>query len=269
VPEDWVAEICGGLNTSIGGQSDSLLHLQDALGWIKEELKGEQYFKSISWSESERGVYDVRDILDVLTCFNTTFYPNAGGTHPVAAYESRSVVLSSFEQDYRQNGGAAFRRLRPLLKQMLFLYDTIRIELPILLERGGKAPPDLIERAPKKPFEFPFLGTRATEQPARGAVLPILAAFRWMVEDDEGTKSTRWRGGFGNVLERWKKSCEALARHTTEKCRELDDGPDALGRSAAHWGALHKEVAFLDLMAKPTPPRSAAPPAARTGTGTA
>jgi hypothetical protein len=46
-----------------------------------------------------------------------------------------------------------------------------------------------------------------------------------------------------------------------EKCREVGDNPDALGRSPAHWGALHKEVAFLDLIAKPAPsPVAPAPP---------
>jgi hypothetical protein len=44
---------------------------------------------------------------------------------------------------------------------------------------------------------------------------------------------------------------------TIDRCREVGDNPDALGRSASHWGSLHKEVAFLDLMTKPTPPRPA------------
>ncbi len=257
VPEEWLGEICAGLNTPIAGYSDSLLPLQDALAWIKDELRGETYFKSIAWSESERGIYDVRDILDLLTCFNTTFYPNAGGTHPVVAYENRSVVIASFEQDYRQSAGAAFKKLRPLLKDILVLHDIVRLEFPKLMERKGPAMPDLVERATKKPHEFPFLNARSTEQLARGALLPVVAAFRWVVEDDPTTGLSRWRGGFASVLERWRTSGDRLVGHTVEKCRELGGGADAIGRSQTHWGGLHKEIAFLDLLANPARP---APP---------
>ena len=41
---------------------------------------------------------------------------------------------------------------------------------------------------------------------------------------------------------------------------KLDANPDTIGRSASHWGSLHKEVAFMDLMAPPEPQRAPAPP---------
>jgi hypothetical protein len=54
---------------------------------------------------------------------------------------------------------------------------------------------------------------------------------------------------------------ELHARHvSSEKCREVGDNPDALGRSGARWGALHKEVAFLDLISKPAPAPAAPAP---------
>jgi hypothetical protein len=92
-------------------------------------------------------------------------------------------------------------------------------------------------------------------------LLPVLAAFRWLVENDAASDCVRWRGGFGQVLERWRAASERLVALTVEKCREVGDNPDALGRSASHWSALHKEVAFLDLLAKPAAP----PPAPATG----
>lgn len=43
--------------------------------------------------------------------------------------------------------------------------------------------------------------------------------------------------------------------------REAGHNPDAIGKSGSHWGALHKEVAFVDLMAQqsaePTAPAAA------------
>src|SRR6185503_7916024 len=140
----------------------------DALGWIRDELKSEPYYKSIAWSESERGAYDARDILAFLTCFNIASYANTGTLHPVAAYDNRAVVLSSFEQDYKQ-GSHAFRKLRPILKDILALHDTIQLEFPKLLERSGKKYGEVVEHASKRPHEFPFLATRSTERLAKGA----------------------------------------------------------------------------------------------------
>ncbi len=260
IPDDWVAEMAGALNTSILAYTDSLLVLQDALTWIRDELKSEPYYKTIAWSESERGSYDARDILAFMTCFNIASYANTGTLHPVAAYDNRAVVLSSFEQDYRQ-GGHAYRKLRPILKDILALHDTIQLEFPKLLERGGKSYAEVVERSSKRPHEFPFLGARSTERLAKGALLPVLAAFRWLVEDDPTSGGVRWRVSFDKVLERWRTASDRLVALTVEKCREVGDNPDALGRSAPHWGALHKEVAFLDLIAKPAPaPKTSLPP---------
>jgi hypothetical protein len=256
VPDEWIAEIASGLNTPMLAYGDSLLPLQEALDWVKDELKDAPYFKAISWSESERGVHDARDILALLTCFNVTSYANTGNTHPVVAYDNRGVVLASFEQDYKQRNGS-YERLRPILKDILVLHDTIQLEFPKLLERGGSRFTEVVERAAKRPHEFAFLGTRSTERLAKGALLPVLAAFRWLVETDPETNFARWRNGFGAVLERWRSASERLVALTIDRCREVGDNPDALGRSTSHWGSLHKEVAFLDLMTKPTPPRPA------------
>jgi hypothetical protein len=81
-----------------------------------------------------------------------------------------------------------------------------------------------------------------------------------MVEDDPATGGVKWRRGFDKVLDRWRAAAERLVAQTVEKCRELDANPDTIGRSASHWGALHKEVAFMDLMAPPEPQRPVAPP---------
>jgi hypothetical protein len=258
IPDEWLPEITAGLNTTILAYGDSLLPLQDALTWIKDELKNQPYYKAISWSESERALHDVRDVLALLTCFNIASYANTSAAHPVAAYDNRTVVLASFEQDYRQNVGS-YKKLRPILKDILVLHDTIQLEFPKLLERGGSRFSEIVERASKRPHEFPFLGTRSTERLAKGALLPVLAAFRWLVDDDAATGAVKWRGGFDKVLERWRAASERLVAQTLDKCREVGDNPDALGRSASHWGSLHKEVAFLDLITKPTP--TPAPPA--------
>lgn len=248
VPDEWIAEVSAGLNTAIQGQADSLEHLGDAVQWIKDELAPQKYYKSIAWTESERGDYDIRDIIAMLTCFNTAAYPNSGSNHPVAAYDNRAVVLKTYAEEFNSNGGGAYLRLKPLLKDILELYDTILLEFPKLHEQSSNQAPKLIESATKKPFKFPFLQTHSTERLARGALFPMLAAFRWMVEDDPSGNAARWRGGFEAVIKRWHDAGERLVAQTVEKSAEVQHNTDAIGKSASHWGALHKEIAFLDLM---------------------
>jgi hypothetical protein len=250
LPDDWILEISLGLNASMQSQSNNLSSLTDALQWLKDELKNESYFKSIAWSENERAACDVRDILCAITCFNTIAYPNSGSAHPVVTYEKKPVVLSSFEEDFKSNEGKAYRRLRPIVKDILTLHDTIQLEFPVLCERSDERAPELIEKAKKKPHEFVFLQTRSTERLARGALYPILAAFRWMVEDNPKTGQVGWRGGFKAVLNRWHETGSRLVAQTIDKSREVGRNPDAIGKSASHWGAMHKEVAFVDLMAQ-------------------
>lgn len=259
VPDEWLEELATGLNTSIQGQSDSLEHLGDAVQWLKDELSSQRYYKTIAWSESERGDCDVREIIALLTCFNTAAYPNSGSNHPVVAYDNKSVVLRTFEEDHKKDGGRAYLRLRPLLKDILTLHDTIQIEFPKLHEQAARREPALIESATKKPFKFPFLQTHSTERLTRGALYPMLAAFRWMVEGDPRDGSARWRGGFDAVLERWRAAGERLVAQSVEKCAEAQGSTDAIGKSSSHWGALHKEIAFLDLMATPAPPQTPTP----------
>ncbi len=257
IPDEWVPEIAGGLNTSVQVQEHSLLDLEGAFNWIKDELKDEPYYGEIAWSENENGSFEVRDIISMMTCFNVDFYPNNGDSHPISAYEKKSAALKTFEADYRAKNGKSYKKLRPLLKDILILYDTIRYEFrEVWNKQGGKGGSLAIVEAPNsersKPFQFPFIRKESKYRLTRGALYPILASFRWMIEEDKKTGQFRWRGGFNEVLRRWQETSKNLVRLTVEKGQEVGRNPDAIGKSRAHWGGLHKEVAFVDLMKKAT-----------------
>ncbi len=253
VPQNWLEEMARGRNTSMQFQSQMLEKLQGAFGWIKDELKDQAFFKNIAWSETERGLYDVGDLLCLLTCFNIDLYPNEGASHPVVAYENKSVVLKTFEQEHKENGGRAYQRLRPILRDVLILHDTISKQFAELARRDGHGKSDVIEQAQGAPYQFPFTQLTASERTARGALYPVLGAFRWMVQEDPESGGVGWTGGFANVLHRWGEVGPGLVAQTVEKRDELGSSPDAVGRSKAHWAGLHREVAFLDLMNRQGP----------------
>jgi hypothetical protein len=72
-----------------------------------------------------------------------------------------------------------------------------------------------------------------------------------MVEEDP-SGDYRWRGGFDNVLRRWRETAPDLVRKTYERSKELGGNSNAIGKSRTHWDTLHQTVAFRDLMAKKT-----------------
>ena len=246
-PKEWLAEISGGLNTSIQGQRDSLHSLQQPLEWLKDELRDQKYFKSIAWTETERGQIDIKDLLCILTCFNTSSYPNAGTHHPVVAYENKSIVLSTFEEDFKNSEGRAYKRMQPILKDILSLHDIVQLEFPTFHQQHGSKAPELIETTSKKPFDFPFIQAKSTERLAKGALYPVLAAFRWLIEDDPKADAVRWRGGLEHVLRRWRDLAERFVLLSAQRSHEIGGNADALGRSGSHWSMLHKEVALADL----------------------
>jgi hypothetical protein len=232
----------------------SLDDLKGAFEWIKSDLEAEPYFGAIAWSENDKGEYDARDIVSLLTCFHIGLYPNDKSIHPVEAYEKKSKALDQFRQDFEDNRGEEFLKLRPILKDILALHDTIQVEFaPVHVANGGKARSlKIMDTKPeegKQMFNFLFTGAQSKERVQSGVVYPILAAFRWMVEEDT-SGDYRWRGGFANVMRRWKNTAPDLVRKTYERSKELGGNSNAIGKSRTHWDTLHQTVGFRDLMSK-------------------
>ena len=260
VPNDWLPEIAGGMNTAMQVQDMSLDDLAGAFEWIKEELAGTPYYEKINWSENDKGVYDARDIVSVLACLDIETYPNKRQSKgvPISAYEKKSLVLDDFRKDFASNKGVRYRKLRPILKDALVLFDLISYEFKKTHNKGdgdkrGRAGALAIcdyREAPKKPYEFIFLGKNADTRLQTGALYPLFGAFRWMVEAKPNDNNYRWRGGFANVKKRWEQAGPDLVRKTVEKAKETNLNANAIGKSRTHWENLHQTVGWYDLQAQ-------------------
>ena len=249
VPDEWITDIAGGLNTSVQVQDMSLDNLSGSFDWIKEELANESYLDAIAWSENEAGPFDARDIVSMLYCFNIALYPNDEDDQPVASYEKKSLALKAFEEEPE-----TFEKLRPLLKQILVLHDTIRLEAREIWNKsqpGSKgAKLAFIDKKKTGEYEFPFIDQTSDCRLMNGALYPMLAAFRWMVEVDPKSKKFRWRGGFKAVLKAWRDISPELLKMTYSSSSELGRNPNAIGKSRNHWANLYTRVAMRDLQAK-------------------
>ncbi len=248
VPPKWIPDIAGGLNTSVQVQPMSLDNLAGAFDWIKKTLKRESYYRTIAWRENEDGEFDARDIVGLMTCFNIDLFPNTvAHQQPVIAYEKKSHALKLFEEQPE-----TYEKVRPILKDILVLHDTIRFESrQYWNDSGGKyGLCSFVEQRERVEFAFPFINKTSKFRLVNGALYPILGAFRWMVEEDRKTEKFRWKGGFKEVLKRWKGSADELLRMTAQANTELGRNPNAIGKSRGHWANLHARVAMRDLMEK-------------------
>jgi hypothetical protein len=250
VPQNWIPDIAGGLNTSVQVQDMSLDNLAGAFQWIKDELKSAPYYSKIAWSENDPGEYDGRDIVSLLAIFNIDLHPNDGDEHPVYGYEKKSVALKSFEER-----PANFRQMKPILEDILTLHDTIRRDYYFIWnnqpDANAKAGSLAIsEKKTKGKWDFPFTGKDGDYRLVYGALYPILAAFRWYVEKDEFSADYKWRGGFDNVLNAWNEDALSLLKSTYETSKPLGRNPQSLGKHRPHWSNLHNIVAKRDLERK-------------------
>jgi hypothetical protein len=245
IPEPWITEIAGGLNTSVQVEDMSLDNLAGRFDWIKEELQDQPYFGRLAWREGEDGDFDGRDLIAMMTCFFIDQFPNKDGAeHPVFAYEKKSKALELFEKN-----PAAYEKIRPILKDILTLYDTIALEAREKWNKavGGKAGhATFMEKRERGKFDFIFIEKEDDRRLATAALYPMLASFRWMVEEDPKRKKYRWRGGFKTVLERWNEAAPELMRLTFDQNNESGRTLNALGKSRAHWNNLHTKLAKLD-----------------------
>ena len=250
ITTEMISDIARGLNTGIQVASQSIYNIAGVFDWLKDEISEKPYAGNISWSESDEADYDVRDLIGVLEVLNVIDFPNTvnSGKHPIAAYEKWSVPLKKFADDYEENKPklkkSTYHRLRPLLTDALFLYDTIRHDFREMRnDEGGRAGKmKIVEEASKSrtTFDFPFAGLKGAKyRLTKGATFPILGAFRSYVELNSRTGEAQWRGGFDRVLEVWKTVGPYLVDETYQLTREGIRTPDQVGKNRKHWAALH------------------------------
>ena len=116
-----------------------------------------------------------------------------------------------------------------------------------IVKRGGRL--KFVEGpAMRSKYKFPFIGQTGDYRLFRGALFPMLGAFRWMVDRDPVTGICSWRGGFQAVLALWEETGKELMEATQVTSEELGRNPNAIGKSQNHWARLHNLILKQDLI---------------------
>ena len=251
LPDKYVSEIAKGLNTGMQVKPQSIYTIGGVFDWLQQEIAGQPFAELISWRESDEGEYDVRDLISVLELFNVFDFPNNEARHPVTAYEKWSEPLETFAKDFQEHPGrkvreSKYHKLRPLLLGALHLHDVIRHDFrQIHNAQGGQAGKlKIIEEASARrgQFDFPFSGSSPSKyRLTKGALYPILAAFRNCVEIDKAGNA-RWIDGVQSVIDIWQEAGSELVAETMQAVKDHGSNPDVIGKNRGVWSNMHKTL---------------------------
>ncbi len=263
---ELVSDIAGGLNTGVQVTPASLANLDQHFDWLKDAIKDAPFRNKIAFKQFEEGEYTVTDILCILDLFNIDDFPVDGDKFPTRAYDSANRLLAAYIQ--AAEAGAKdpdspphqWQKTKPLVLQVLELHDLISSTGAALYnerapergaKRGGaltwvrgkvhrkiKGVPSLVERL----YDFTFLGTTGNRQLYRGALIPMLGAFRCVVEEDRDTGYYRWKIPFAEIKAMWNELGGVLMERTQVSSEDLGRKPDAIGKSRNHWSVLYSTV---------------------------
>jgi hypothetical protein len=193
---DEIPDLVGARNTSNQVRDQSLMNLEGRFDDLREALTGAAFSSQIAYKEFELDTsgepkpIDVRDIIAILTVFDRDHFNER--VHPINAYRSKAACLDHFEQ-YPDS----YKKIYPLAKDILKLYDNIQLTLPELYNtvrgKGGEKSGGKFGRLTgvttykgKKSASLYFIGEESKYGVPGGFVYPMLGAFRALIEERDG-----------------------------------------------------------------------------------
>jgi len=248
--EEFIWDIARARNTSMQVQEKSLANLAGKFDWIKNRV--EKSFNNshdlISYRENEPGAVDIRDVIGLLTLFNTKL-PNAN--QPTVAYTSKSKCVDLYLDNL-----PTYKRLAPILPDILQLYDRIQLRAPEIWNGGktGKEEENEVDDSKagkygrirgvkklKKSEKFlPFINENTKYVTPDGWTYPIMAALRHLLDDSNGTVS--WKSSPSDFFDKHGRKLLEITKETNDK---LGGNPNAVGKSSNHWDQLLDKVKVL------------------------
>ena len=181
LPSDMIVPVVEARNTSRQVASKSLLNLDRRFDDLKSAI-GSDYERLVTWKENQDGLVDVREIVGVLTAFDTNHYSD--DTHPVRAYSGKEQCLKHFAESPE-----CYERLYPIARDLLSMWDEIQWAVPGQYNEkyNGRFGSLTGCHDLTRPRRLHFIGVE-TERPfPTGYLYPTLAAFRSMLVENKGT----------------------------------------------------------------------------------
>lgn len=244
-----VADLAEARNTAAQVKDESIMNLKDTFQGIKRVLDGEpDYYDKIAYKEYEEGKdISIKEILGYLVAFDVEAFSTDQA--PVWVYSSKKRVLDYFSDESNKGANAVRlnRNIAPLLPEILRLRDDIYREIPSLYEgrittlrKTGASDPIVKDFSKKsKKIKLYFIDRDTDYKIPDGWVFPLLAAFRELVEEYNGT--FRFKVNPSEFLQQYRKEIGAVFTNTLKE----NPDPQVIGKSPSIWINLAYKIRTL------------------------
>jgi hypothetical protein len=254
-----IIDLVDARNTSNQVKDQSLMNLGGEFENLKKALKGAPYLSKIAFKEyetDEKGepkAIDVRDVVAILTAFDRDSFTEQ--IHPINTYRSKAACLTHFAEH-----AESYKKIYPLAKEILSLFDHIQEALPKLYNRargqtgsvsGGKFGrlTGVVYHGGSRKTDLLFTDTQSDYAVPAGFVYPILGAFRALLEqvDDRYV----W-GENADPVELLNGDLGLKLADTIGNFALDAQNPSKTGKSPLVWQACYQsvQVAYLQMKAK-------------------
>lgn len=237
--ESFLPQIASARNFSKQVKDISLANYSKKLEWLKEAMG--PVAKKVRWSENNPEVFDALEYIQAVAAFDIHRYDDR--SHPIEAYKNAGKCLALATGDQ-------LSYLAPVVPQLITLYDTIRFQwwklykIPDENGKGGR-PGRLKEvqdrqRGISKLIQFPSLKDAnpddALYHVEKGLVIPLLSAFRSLLQEDSESKQLSWKV---DPLDFWQQNGPMLIRKIMEASDQRNCNPHVVGRDKTVYEALY------------------------------
>ncbi len=251
-----IAFVVDARNTSNQVKDESLMNLSGEFDELKKALRDTTYLEKIAFKEyevdknDEPKPIDIRDVIAILTAFDAENFSDK--VHPINTYRSKAACLKHFKNNIN-----SYKKIYPLAKEILALYDMIQEKLPFLYNQargqngevvGGKfGKLTGVTVYDKGSTELYFINKSSKYSVPSGFVYPILGAFRALLE----VKNNKYY---------WGKNLNPLELLNGELGLKLADtlgtfaldakNPSKTGKQPLVWQACYQQAQISYLLSK-------------------
>ncbi|MEC2709471.1 AIPR family protein [Bacillus thuringiensis] len=237
-------------NTNIAVQDFTIAELENKFNIVKEALDGEKFLDRVSFKQFEDKWDKSKDIsvgqiLAVLNLFNLTRYGD--DNHPTVSYASKQTPLKYYLDEYDDTSSNkednSYFKMRDIAKQIFQLHAEIEADFIAVYNKVGGNYGNLTFAKSKEGYKQ---RVRYSEEPKHlpyklpeALILPILASFRALLEEDSATKKYMWIANpftYKNIL------LDQLVKLTSEKLKSNSSNPNSLGKDSSHYLTLYMVV---------------------------
>lgn len=251
--EDMFQELASARNTSTQVQDKSIAELYNRFEIIKEAIKNEPFKDDVFFEENAEGTIDVTDILALLNLFNIKRYPELND-YAIISYSGKKQCIDYYIKEHIEHGETLqnpYVKMSKIMVDIFKLYDKLEVNARNYYGAGiANKKYALVTGVSKKKegkpsFKTKFYKNKTDYLTPNGFLIPILGAFRALVEEDQEGYYF-WKKDPFEVMD---KVGVDLMESTVDMSRTLGNNPNATGKNKQLWKNLFMCVA-MEIMHK-------------------